>query len=172
METVSTRQVRFVEALVREHQGSVRGYLVVLGCPARLLDDLVQDVFLSVLRSPFEDRGPRSTAAYLRTVARHLYLKSMQRERRQQTLHELALADEAWEEFEHDDDGAGYLEALRQCLGRLRDRARGVIELMYGERLGRAAIGERLGLSEEGVKSILSRAKGVLRECIERRLAT
>ncbi|MEM7308246.1 MAG: sigma-70 family RNA polymerase sigma factor [Planctomycetota bacterium] len=172
METVSSQKTRLVEALVREHQGAVRGYLVVLGCPGHLLDDLVQDVFLALLRARFEDRGPASTAAYLRKIARHLYLKTMQRERRQPTASELAVAEESWEEFQGSDGGDRYLSALTECLGRLRERARSVIGLRYEERLGREAIAARLGISGEGVKSILARTKRSLRECVQQRLAT
>ena len=172
MESLSAQRAGLVEALVRRHQAGVRGYLVVQGCPARLLDDLVQDVFLSLLRSGFEERGTAETAAYLRKTARHLFLKTVQRERLMPLPLDVELADEAWDDFEREDGGEGYLDALRHCLRRLQERARGVLELRYGERLDRAAIGARLGLAEEGVKSILARAKASLRQCVERRLAS
>ena len=172
MESLSAHRAELVEALVRRHQAAVRGYLVDLGCPTRLLDDLVQDVFLSLLRSGFEERGAAEPAGYLRKVARHLFLKSVQRERLQPVALDVELADAAWDAFEGQDGGEGYLDALRHCLRRLRDRARGVLELRYAERLDRAAIGARLGMGEEGVKSLLARAKAVLRECVEKRLAS
>jgi len=172
VESLSAERAEQVEALVRRHQPSVRGYLTVLGCPARLLDDLVQDVFLSVLRSAFEERGAAETAAFLRKVARHLFLKTVERERLMPIPLSVDEADAAWDAFEADDGGEGYLDALRHCLGRLEARARGVLELRYAERLDRAGIAARLGLGEEGVKSLLARAKKSLRACVERRLAS
>jgi RNA polymerase sigma-70 factor (ECF subfamily) len=175
VKSLSSGSVAAVEAFVARHLAAVRGYLHVLGCPARMLDDLVQDVFLGVLRSGFEERGPAQTAAYLRKVARHLLLKALERERRLPAAGDLEQAEAAWAEFRGtgaDEDGAGYLGALRACLAELRDRARRALELRYAERLDRAAIGERLGLSEEGVKSILARAKRGLRACVERRIAS
>ena len=163
---------RAVEEFVQRHQRSVRGYLAVLGCPGHLLDDLVQDVFLSVLASRFEDRGNASSAAFLRKSARHLFLKAMYRERRQPTLIDLGAIEVAWTEYERDDAGEAYLAALRQCLTGVRERARAVIELRYRERLRRTAIASRLGMSESGVKSVLVRTRKWLRECIERRLAS
>ncbi|MCZ6597897.1 MAG: sigma-70 family RNA polymerase sigma factor [Planctomycetota bacterium] len=171
MRTLSDHRGEAVEALVRTHQGAVRGYLVVLGCPPHLVDDLVQEVFLAVLRSPFEDRGRTSTSAWLRTVARNLFLKAMSRERRQPPAGDLALAEAAWEEFERDDGGESYIAALRSCMAGLKEDVRTALELRYRERMRRSAIAHQLGLSEAGVKSILVRAKKRLRACIERKLA-
>ena len=55
MKGISSRH-RHVEELVGRHQATVRGFLLYLGCPASQLDDLIQDVFLSLLSSDFEDR--------------------------------------------------------------------------------------------------------------------
>jgi RNA polymerase sigma-70 factor (ECF subfamily) len=161
-----------LEELVREHQGALRGYLAFLGCPRAQVDDLVQDVFLSVLAAGFEDRGPASTAAYLRVVARHLYLKVLRRERRAPSLEELEAAEHAWARYERDDGGEGYQDALRACLERIEGRAREVLRLRYEGGLAQAEIGERVGLAESGVHAILVRAKKRLRACIERRLAS
>lgn len=156
---------------MRAHEASLRGFLVFLGCPTLLVEDVLQDVFLAVLARPFEDRGPRATGAWLRRVGHHVLLKTLERERRHVPLPEPGPAEAAWAEYEGDDQGAGYLEALRQCLRRERGRAREVLALRYAHSLGRVAIGERLGLAESGVKTILARARGRLRACIERRLA-
>jgi RNA polymerase sigma-70 factor (ECF subfamily) len=166
-----------VEALIRAHQGAIRGYLVFLGCPADLVDDLVQDAFLSVLSSRFEHRTDPKTGAYLRKVARHLFLKQMERERRQLPLAELPLAElkraeQAWCEFERDDGGRGYLAALKKCLGGVQGRPNEVLHLRYSQSLKLAMIADRLSLTESGVKSILVRTKRKLRDCIERRLAS
>lgn len=156
--------------MVQRHQASVRGYLAFLGCPAHLVDDLTQDVFLSVLASPFEERAPEATAGYLRRVAHHLLLKTMDRERRRLPDLDPTVAQEAWVEFEADDDGASYLAALRLCLRRLRGRARDVLRLRYELAVPRAEIAAGLGLSEAGVKSILVRSRQRLRACIESNL--
>ena len=170
MKAISTPDGRTVEDLVRRHQASVRSFLVFLGCPHSLLDDLVQDVFLSLLSARFEDRGPRATAAFLRRVAHHLLLKTMRRESRNVSLPDPDAAEAAWVDFEGDDGGQGYLAALRECLERLTGRAREVLHLRYESSVRRAAIAERLELSEAGVKSILVRARKRLKACIETRL--
>jgi RNA polymerase sigma-70 factor (ECF subfamily) len=172
VKATSSKTAREVEELVHLHQGSVRGFLVYLGCPADRLDDLVQDVFLSFLSARFEDRGESSTRAFLRRIARNLFLKTMQRERRQTLLPDLVLAEGAWVEFEREDGGASSLSALRECLAGITGRAAEVLRLRYEESVRLAVVANRLGLTESGVKSILVRTKRKLRDCIKRRLAS
>jgi RNA polymerase sigma-70 factor (ECF subfamily) len=168
---VSTRRPEEVEALVRRHQAAIRGYLAYLGCPAGLLDDLVQDVFLSVLSSRFEDRGEARAAAFLRTVARHLLLKTLSRSRREPPVVDFVGAEAAWHEYEGGDEGETYLLALRECLGRSSRRTQEVLRLRYAAALSQNEIADRIGMGVAGVKSVLVRGRKALRECIERRLA-
>ena len=159
-----------VEQLVRQHQDSVRGFLLFLGCAPARVDDLVQDAFLSVLTSGFEDRGDAQAGAYLRKVARNLFLKGLRNEERRPRLVDLDEAERAWMRFEGDDGGDSYLRALRRCLEHLDGRPREVVDLRYRENLRRGVIARRLGLSESGVKSILVRTRERLRDCVERHL--
>jgi RNA polymerase sigma-70 factor (ECF subfamily) len=168
---LSTHSIRHVEELVQRHQGTVRGYLLFQGCPPHLVDDLAQDVFLAFLRSSFEHRAEAATAAFLRKIARHLFLKSMERERRAPAVMDEDAAEAAWVEFEADDGGRSHVQAMHDCVQKLRGRAAEVIALRYREGLRRTTIAERLGLSESGVKALLIRARTSLRQCVERRLA-
>jgi RNA polymerase sigma-70 factor (ECF subfamily) len=170
VKAVSTQRARLVEELVHRHQDAVRGFLRYLGCPASLVDDLTQDAFLSFLSARFEDRGEAATAAYLRKIARNLFLKSLRKEGRAPQLEDLDGAERAWVRFEGDDGGDSYLDALRLCLDSVEGRAREVIVMRYRSNLRREAIAGRLEISESGVKSILVRTRKRLRECVERRL--
>ena len=159
-----------VEQLVRAHQDSVRGFLLFLGCHRSKVDDLVQDAFLSVLSAGFEDRGDERAGAFLRKVARNLFLKSLRDESRRPQVLAAEEAELTWTRFEAEDDGSGYLTALQRCMEGLGARPQEVLALRYRESLRRAAIAERLGMSESGVKSILVRTRARLRDCVERRL--
>ena len=159
-----------LEELVHRHQRSVRGFLLFLGCPPSAVDDLVQEVFLAVFAAGFEDRGDARAGAYLRQVARNLFLKSLRGAERRPRMLGLEEAERAWVRYEADDGGERYLAALRRCLEKVEGRPLEVLTLRYRANLARAAIAERLGLSESGVKSILVRTRERLRDCVERSL--
>ena len=93
-----------------------------------------------MLASPFEHRSQPETAAFLRTVARHLWLEAMTKERRRPLTLEPDAAERAWLVFDGEDGGTSDLEFLRECLRRLSGRPADVIRLRYREWLGRAAI--------------------------------
>lgn len=161
-----------IERLVRDHQDAIRTYLSFLGAGGDLVDDLVQETFLSFLGSTFQERDAASTRAYLRTIARNHLLKEFRRAGTRPPMQDLDAAELAWEEYEADDGGLTYREALQRCLEGLRNEARDVLQLRYGSSVPRTTIAARLGMSEAGVKSIIVRARRRLRECVERRLAS
>jgi RNA polymerase sigma-70 factor (ECF subfamily) len=171
VKALPTAKTQAIEELVHRHQGALRGFLLFMGCPPRLLDDLLQDVFLSFLSADFDYRSDAATAAYLRSIARNLFLKALRRERRGPPVLDLDAAERAWVEFQGDDQGSRYVAALRECLRAVSQKAKEVLRLRYESALAREAIGARLGLSESGVKSILVRTRQRLRLCVERRLA-
>jgi len=154
------------ERLWGEHARMVRRYLRVLGAAGADLDDLLQETFVVLLKREFEDRGGAAVATFLRTTARFLFLR-----RNRDALPQVEAADAVWERRCGDDDGAGYLAALRACLATLGERARRIVQLGYDEDLGRASIAQQLGMTADGVKTALRRARDALRQCIERRLA-
>lgn len=156
-------------ALVRRHQADLWRYLRFLGCDGAQAEDLVQETFLAVWRKPFQQRGDRSTAAYLRTVARNLFLMAVRRKRARPAFRRLEEADAAWDQ--HAGNGSQpYREALQGCLRRLSERARRVLDLFYRDRQSRGQIAAELGMKPDGVKTMMRRTRDALRTCIERDL--
>lgn len=156
-----------VVALVRTHQAEVWRYLRYLGASTELADDLTQETFLQLLRAPFAQRSPAETTGWLRTVARNLWVRSFRRP--PFALAELDTLEATWDGFAQDDGGREALAHLRHCVEQLSGRAREVVRMHYEEHCSRGAIGERLGIGEDGVKSLLRRTRTLLRACVERR---
>lgn len=159
-----------VARLVRNHQAGVWRYLRALGCESSLAEDLTQETFLAVLEKPFSDFNPAATAAYLRTVARNLFISAQRRANRQVSVADLDELDLEWSRWAGDDAGQQLLGSLQECLQSLGEKARQAIELRYRQEASRAGIATTLGMSEDGAKNLLQRAKQHLRECIERKM--
>jgi RNA polymerase sigma-70 factor, ECF subfamily len=156
-----------VVRLVREHQAEVWRYLRYLGASTELADDLTQEAFLQLLRTPFRDRSFAETRSWLRTVARNAWVRSFRRPPFE--LADLDAIEAAWDGFARDDGGDESLARLRACVAELTGRAGDAVRWHYQERCSRTTIGERLGIGEDGVKSLLRRARDLLRACLARR---
>ena len=157
MAIVTVEEKRMSAAdLIQAHQAGVWRYLRYLGSDPSLADDLTQETFLAVLKKPFQQRSDAETSAYLRTVARHKFLRAIEKTRRGPTLDDLDLAERVWAET-HADGGNESLEALKDCLDQVNGRARTAIERRYRDGSSREEIAQELGMSPDGVKTLLRR---------------
>ncbi len=166
MTQVRTIDPRDVSQLVQRHQAEVWRYVRFLGANAELADDLVQETFLQLLRAPYEDQGEAARTAWLRKVARNLYVKSFRRP--PFAVVDLDRIEAVWSDYAQEDGGEESLATLRECLEKLDGRARQVVRLHYEDRRSRREIGDRLEMGEQGVKSLLRRSRELLRQCVER----
>lgn len=156
--------------LITTHQEGVWRFLRSLGCEASLAEDLTQETFLTVLQKPFEQYNNVATSAYLRKVAFNLFITFQRRSGRVVMVENVEYFETAWTQWADDDDGESMVEALRQCLAGLTDRARSALEMRFRDRIPRVEIGQRLGITEHGAKNLMQRAKKQLKECIESKL--
>jgi len=166
-----------LDVLVREHQAELYRYLCYLGASAHAAEDLVQETFLAAYRiEKYPDASdPRGCSAWLRAIARNMFLRYCRRKKRNLEFASgsyLEQADAVWQsEFLREGDGFDYVEALRECLDRLSDRQRRVLELRYAQRKSRVEMARMLAMTENGVKSLLRRLRSALGDCVEHRLA-
>lgn len=144
----------------------------MLGCDAATADDLTQETFLKVLgRDDFVHHNDAATAAYLRRTAHNLMVSMVRRHRRMHLTGEVDSLDDVWNRWAGSDlSGDESVEALKQCLGELTERARLALRLRYTEQTRRASIGETLGITDHGARNLMQRAKRQLRICVEKRL--
>lgn len=158
-----------VSALVEAHHATLWRYLRYLGCDRATADDLTQETFLQLMQRPFEWRGEREAAAWLRLAARNLFLAQVRRSKLIKTVEDLEQADAAWERA-HADDGQARQQALRDCLQAVQGKAREVIELQYREKRSGDEIARLLQISAQNVRVIAHRAKQALKDCIEKKV--
>lgn len=158
-----------LKELVETHQAGIWRYLRLLGCDPQKADDLTQEVFLGVLKRPFDNYDFRATAAYLRNAARMVFLTSLRTEARRNAVIYADAVEVVWEAGAGKDEGDAQLDALEHCLGELDERERRALELRYRSDASREEIAAALELSIDGAKNLLQRTKDKLRLCISRR---
>ena len=130
--------------------------------------DLVQETFVRALpRLDRLDPAKLDLAAYLFATAKNLFLKSVERAKRQEPVEEVPEPDEPGR-LEEDPQRAALLHSQRQEVrianARLAPRQRLVLALRELEDKSYAEIGEIVDLSENAVAQLISRARQSLRE--------
>ena len=158
--------------LIVKHQHGVWRYLRMLGCDTATADDLTQETFLKVLRSrDFQQVSDAATSSYLRRTAYHLLVSFHRKMGRVKMVPDAQTIEQVWDRWAGKDlSGDKAIDALRQCLNELTERARLSLRMRFGRNSSRAEIAEALSISEHGARNLMQRAKQQLRECVEETL--
>jgi RNA polymerase sigma-70 factor (ECF subfamily) len=165
----SSDQTKTVDAnrLIEDHQAGIWRYLRALGCSRAEADDLTQETFLAVLQRPFVNYSPAATAAYLRKVALNRFISARRRSGRLVYLEQIEQIDQTWGRLVSDYHGEALLEALRECLSELTQRARTALTMRFRDDLPRVEIARALNITEHGAKNLMQRAKKQLKTCVQ-----
>ena len=155
---------------VRAHQAAVWRYLRVLGANDDEADDLAQETFVVLLRTPFVAVAAGALRAWLRTTARNLFLAHCRHRCRTPIALDADAVAAAVAAYEHDDDGAAYREALARCLETLPARQHELLDETLRGGVPLATLAAQRGLGVEALRSLLRRSKLALRACVQRRL--
>lgn len=164
-------QAQFV-GLIARHQAALHAYIISLMPGVDGVDDVLQETNLVLWEKRKTFREGTNFRAWACQIARY---KVMSHRRKLAHRGQLAF-DEDLAEMLADECGAepeeleARMEALRKCLGRLRDPERELIEHRYftDATLDEYA-GER-GQSAEGLRVTLFRIRAALKKCIKSEL--
>jgi RNA polymerase sigma factor (sigma-70 family) len=161
------------EELYAEYQPRLRGFAYRLAGNVHDADDLVQETFVRAV--PRLDRLDPETAdvgAYLFTTLRNLFLKQVERTKRQQPMAEVpepVLPTPIEDDPERGTLLHGQQDEVRLANARLQPRQRLVLALRELEDRSYAEIGVLVGMKENAVAQLIFRARESLR--LELRLA-
>jgi RNA polymerase sigma-70 factor (ECF subfamily) len=161
-----------VQQLFVRHQQALLAY--VLSIEPNLADaqDIVQETFLTVSRKAQTFAEGTTFLAWACTVARYNTLHFQRSRARRvarldddvvELLHASEVVDESCLEQQ--------VSAMQHCLNRLAPRARELVWLRYHGAKMPEQIAPEVGWSVNAVRVALSRARALLRECMEQRLA-
>lgn len=164
------REAEFAR-IVREHQAGVWRYLRLLGCEASSADDLTQETFLALWRTPsFVERDPKATAAWLRTAARRLYWRWAAKNQPSMEPGPIEQADAVWGRLRPDERAEEHKAHLRACMETLDEREARAVDLRFGQKMQRRDVGRALNMSEGGARKLLARAITRLHQCMQQKL--
>jgi RNA polymerase sigma-70 factor (ECF subfamily) len=162
--------------LVRENADMLTAYLRSVVRDPATVDDLFQETMLTAWRKLDEFDRNRPFGAWLRGIAARLVLA----ERRKRAAgpifcdeFTLNVLSEGLEQVgrQKGDTLDEKLECLRHCLETLPEPYRETVRLRYREGLSPSGIMERLRISWDAQKKRLQRARGLLLECLQKKLA-
>lgn len=157
--------------VVEATQARIRAFLAGYVPRAEWVDELAQQTFVSAYRDLRDFRPGTDFGAWLRQIAYNHLRAELERAGRRRRLDALAAA-ELTRRLERDlprDEEA--IEALRDCVSQLAPASKEIVQGYYGDALGLAEIGRRLGRSADSLKVSLFKIRGRLRECMERKHA-
>ncbi len=150
-------------ALVRRHQGKVRGLLLRLCSDRTLADDLAQECFLRAYRGMVGFEGRASFGTWLYRIAYNVYLNHRARVRDWGVLPPDYDRRAAAPEDDHSPPRADLRRDLEAAIAGLPERYRAVVVLFYLQDVSYPEIAEILDLPLGTVKTHLHRAKRMLR---------
>jgi RNA polymerase sigma-70 factor (ECF subfamily) len=161
-----------VQQLFVRHQAVVLAYVLSLEPNLADAQDIVQEVFLTISRKADTFTVGSNFPAWACTVARYQTLGFQRRRARQAcTLDEdvIALLEDG-----RTIDGPQFEEevsVLKGCLLKLAPRARELIWARYHRQRMPEDIADEIGWTANAVRVALSRARTLLRECLNSRIA-
>ena len=168
----NSAQVQHVHKLFLQHHGELRGFILALLPDYHLANDLVHEVFLLATAKADSFREGTNFFAWVKAMARLKVLETARLRR----ANALFLSDEVIELLctATPESGANerQVEAIRSCVQALPSRAKTLIDLRYRLECKPAEIASRIGWQAKSVYVELSRARDLLRECLQRKLAT
>ncbi|MFP4026420.1 MAG: RNA polymerase sigma factor [Candidatus Brocadiia bacterium] len=163
-----------LDSIVEQHQEELYYYLRYLGAGKNTAEDLLQKTFVVALKKGFPEDVEKSgnQIGWLRGIARNMFLRWCNaRERRPDLCSEfLKVAETVWAANYDQESKPENIRALRKCLEELEEKDRKVLMMRYREEYSRKEMAEKLGLTENGVKSLLRRVRARLLKCVEARL--
>lgn len=156
--------------LVRRYTQHVRFFLAKRLSDHHEIEDLTQDVFVAAYQSLGNYDPERANfASWLRTIA-HNKLMSHLRKYYASRKRDQLLENEIFQVLDSDEIyPENLVERMKNCLAKLPDAARELVQSRYFTTEPVMLLAQRLGSSENAISSKLFRIRKTLKDCIEGR---
>lgn len=163
---------------VRENHAGLRGFVRSLGVAPMWVDDLAQEALVIAYERMEDFDESRDFGAWVRGIARNLVINERRKDARRKrilsdNLTEVLLASSSMPESEPEEKGdraIAKVAALRECLEKVPDKSRALVQARYEAELSAPDIASQLNISAVAVRKSLQRVRTALRKCMDERL--
>jgi len=166
---VESRQTRLVEQLFVKHVSTIRGFIEAFLPDFNRAEDVLQECFLTVSSKAEGFCEGSDFLAWVMAIAKFKVLESRRQPWARTSLLSPEVIDALCADPPQEAPADDAKSLLQECVEELSPRSREVIDLRYGEACKPAEIARRLHWTPESVYVALSRARALLRDCIERK---
>jgi RNA polymerase sigma-70 factor (ECF subfamily) len=155
-----------------ESQPVVASYIFSLVPDFHQAEDILQQVAVILVREFHKFDATRPFLPWAMGIAKNTALKSRREVARDCTyLLEDSLIERVQAAFaEKSERWMAVRHALKNCLSHQQQRTREVLQWRYSHDLKPQEVARRMGITPGAVRVMLHRARGALRECIQRKL--
>jgi RNA polymerase sigma-70 factor (ECF subfamily) len=134
-------------------------------------EDILQEVWLRLADAAERDEAIVDPGRWCRGVAKNLILHYWRDRKAAKVLHDSELLDLVEQAVnEAPDYGTERRQALLECIDRLPEPSKKLLQLKYDRGLSFAVMAELLGRTRDGLKMALCRVRQALLECVELKL--
>jgi len=160
--------------IVRKYGLRVRVLLAAHISDPDTVDDLAQETFIAAYRSLGTHRHESDMGAWLKGIARNklrMHFREHYSEKRRLEFVRAQTVAELTDDLDRATaaDTEDTIERLTECMKRLPERLRLVIEARYYGRERVSALAEKLRTSATAISSLLYRGRAELRGCMEKK---
>jgi RNA polymerase sigma-70 factor, ECF subfamily len=168
----SSDHLAHVQGLFVQQMAALRGFVVSLVSDFTLVDDILQETFITVTQKATDYQRGTNFRAWVMRIARYKTLQLLQKARpasdrfSPEVIEALCSHEESedWQ-MEHQ------LRQLATCLEQLAPKAKQMVELRYQQAHRPPEIARRVGWTVDAVHVALSKARIALRDCVSKKLA-
>jgi len=161
------------EKIVLENETGIRAYLAVRIRDYHEAENLAQEVFITAFKKLKEFDTSRSMMAWLRGIAKRLFLNHVKRRKERVGFYEgelEMLVERNISVMREEKESEEMILALRKCLERLDENSLTMIQHRYSRELSIAAISNVMKQHHSTITMRLHRIRQGLHHCIERHL--
>lgn len=165
-------QTAHVQGLFVQNLPALRGMVLGLVGDFSLVDDVVQETFLTVTQKAATFERGTNFRAWAAQIARYKTLQLLEKAKpvperfTAEVINALCAHDSAQQSY--NEEQLGHLD---YCLKNLAPRARAAVELRYQQAHRPPEIARRLNCTVDSINVSLSRARLFLRDCVTQRMA-